>query len=134
MSHQEKPLFSDIQKELGNIVFVKPANLGSSVGVSRVTTEEEFMKALEEAFLYDTKLLIEEAIVGREIECSVLGNENPKASMVGEVITNTEDHSFYSYEAKYLDENGATIVIPAEMSPEKTTEIQAIAVKVFQTL
>lgn len=126
ISHRE------ITKKLGKIIFLKPANLGSSVGVNKVKNEKEWKRALREAFEYDSKVMAEEAIIGREIECSVLGNENPVASIVGEVVLNAE---FYSYEAKYIDENGAVIEIPAKnISKTKLKEIQDIAIKVFKTL
>jgi D-alanine-D-alanine ligase len=112
-------------------VFIKPANLGSSVGVSKAKDEKSFKKALKDAFQYDTKVMIEEAIVGREIECSVLGNEDPIASVPGEVIPT---HEFYSYEAKYIDENGATLQIPAKLDRATVKKVQAAAVKTFKTL
>ena len=123
--------FKKIKKELSLPFFVKPANLGSSVGVSKVRSEEEFKKAIDSAFLYDNKILIEENISGREIECSVLGNEKPIASLPGEI---TPSHEFYSYEAKYLDENGAELKIPAELSKSTMKNIQKLAIKTFEVL
>ncbi|MES2930957.1 MAG: D-alanine--D-alanine ligase [Patescibacteria group bacterium] len=125
--------FSHAKKKLGLPLFIKPANSGSSVGVSKAATKAEFDRAVEQAFLFDRKILIEEFIDGREVECAVLGNDDPVASVVGEVITNTA-HGFYSYEAKYLDENGAAIEIPAKLSKTVQTKIQKLAVKTFQTL
>lgn len=126
--------FDDVKGKLGVPFFVKAANLGSSVGVNKVTNAAELEKAIEEAFLYDNKLLIEEAIDGREIECSIMGgNGKIEASVPGEVIQN-KNHEFYSYEAKYLDESGAVIQIPADIEEEKTKEIQELAKKVFKTL
>lgn len=121
----------DIIASLGLPMFVKPANMGSSVGIRKVVTEQELVDAISDAFRYDTKVIVEEAVVGREIECSVLGNENPIASVLGEIMPT---HDFYSYEAKYLDENGATLQIPADLPAEVTQRIQDTAVKVFQTL
>ncbi len=121
----------EVVEGLGLPLFVKPANMGSSVGVSKVESEDELQKAVEEAFLYDTKVLIEEAIKGREIECSVLGNSDPIASTPGEVVAS---HDFYSYEAKYIDENGAALSIPANIDSETIERIQEMAVKVFKTL
>jgi D-alanine-D-alanine ligase len=112
-------------------MFVKPANAGSSVGVSKVRNKAEFEAALDDAFLYDNKLLVEECIVGREVECAVLGNENPKASILGEIIPT---HDFYSYEAKYIDENGARVAIPANVDEATSDKIRALAIKVFKTL
>ncbi|MDP3956056.1 MAG: D-alanine--D-alanine ligase [bacterium] len=123
--------FETVSKELGMPAFVKPANLGSSVGVSKVRNKEEFEKAVSEAFQYDSKILVEEAIVGREVECSVLGNQNPIASVPGEILPN---HEFYSYEAKYIDENGAKLKVPAEVSETVKQQVQELAIKTFKTL
>jgi D-alanine-D-alanine ligase len=123
--------FNSIKKELGLPFFVKPANLGSSVGVSKIKTEAEFHEKIALAFKYDRKILIEEYIPGREIECSVLGNEDPIASLPGEVIP---QHEFYSYEAKYLDENGAFFEIPARLSDELVSKVQALSIQAFTTL
>ncbi len=123
--------FADAKEKVGAPMFVKPANQGSSVGVHKAHDEVEFDKAIADAFLYDTKILIEEFIEGREIECSVLGNEDPHCSVPGEIIPH---HEFYSYEAKYIDEDGAGLKIPAELSESLVHEIQEIAIKTFMTL
>jgi D-alanine-D-alanine ligase len=129
------PSFAEATERLGETLFIKPANLGSSVGVSRVTNAEEYQTAVAEAFRYDTKILIEEAIKGRELECAVLGNEHPKASLPGEVVTNTKSHSFYSYDAKYIDADGSVTLIPAPgLGDEVISEIQRVAIRVFQVL
>jgi D-alanine-D-alanine ligase len=125
------PGYKKVTKELGSPVFVKPANMGSSVGVSKVKNEKEYREAIRKAFEYDRKVLVEENIEGREIECSVLGNEDPKASVPGEVIPR---HDFYSYEAKYIDENGAALEIPAKLPKSVVKKIQAIAIKTFRVL
>ncbi len=125
------PDYKEISADIGIPCFIKPANLGSSVGVSKVTNESEFFKAIEDAFQYDTKILIEEFIAGREIECSVLGNSDPIASVPGEVIPN---HEFYSYQAKYIDENGAMLDIPAKISDDIKNKIRSMAIKTFKTL
>src|SRR5216684_3706865 len=121
-----------IQKELGYPVFVKPANLGSSVGVHKVKEPGGLSAALENAFEYDTKVLIELAVNGREIEVSVLENPDsgadPLVSVPGEI---DPTHEFYSYEAKYLDEKGATLIIPAKLEVEQTRRVQDIAKKAF---
>lgn len=127
----DAPEFENVKETLGMPVFVKPANLGSSVGVSKVRDQEEFETAVAYAFRYDTKILIEEMIAGREIECGVLGNQNPVASVVGEVLSN---HEFYSYEAKYTDENGAMLKMPADISEKTRKNVQELSVKVFQSL
>ncbi|MCK4744767.1 D-alanine--D-alanine ligase [Candidatus Parcubacteria bacterium] len=111
--------------------FVKPANLGSSVGISKVNNQNEFQNAIDDAFKYDKKIIIEECVVGREIECSVLGNEEPKASIPGEVKLNDE---FYSYETKYISEDGAKTEIPAKLPADTIEEIKKMAVKTFKAL
>jgi len=123
--------FDAVSEGLGVPLFVKPANLGSSVGVHKARGEEEFRAAVKDAFRYDRKILVEEFIKGREIECSVLGNEEPIASLPGEVIPT---HEFYSYEAKYLDENGAALEIPAKLSGEIMKQVQDMAVRAFKAL
>lgn len=123
--------FDKLRQKLGMPFFVKPANLGSSVGVAKVHTEEEFKKAVEEAFQFDTKIIVEEFIEGREIECSVLGNEDPKASVPGEVAA---IHEFYDYDAKYIDEKGADLKIPADLSGDLVEEMQELAVRTFKVL
>jgi D-alanine-D-alanine ligase len=123
--------FKHVRRELGIPVFVKPANLGSSVGINKAADAAEFTRAVKDAFRYDNKILIEENISGREIECAVLGNEKPQASVPGEIITG---HSFYSYEAKYLDENGARLVIPAKLPAALTRRVQDLALQAFNTL
>lgn len=125
------PEFTNVVKNIGLPFFVKPANMGSSVGINKVHSEDEFNAAIEEAFKYDRKILLEEFIPAREIECSVLGNANPIASIPGEVISN---HDFYSYEAKYIDENGAALEIPAKLSEEMLNRIQDMSVNVFRIL
>lgn len=123
--------FTEIKKKLGLPVFIKPANLGSSVGITKVHSQKEFSAALDLAFTFDTKIIIEEYIKGREIECSVLGNEKPRASVCGEIVPH---HEFYSYEAKYLDKNGAELLIPARLTKQLEKKVQELAVKTFEIL
>lgn len=123
--------FEDIVERLGLPFFVKPANLGSSVGINKVKDASQFDHAIQDAFLYDNKILIEEFVEGREIECSVLGNENPIASLPGEVIP---QHEWYSYEAKYIDEGGAKLVIPAQLPDHLIEKFQQRAVEAFKIL
>ncbi len=123
--------FDEVKKELDLPLFIKPSNLGSSVGISKVKDREEFGSAVYEAFAYDNKIIIEECIRGREIECSVLGNENPIASVPGEVIPK---HEFYSYEAKYIDDNGALLEIPAMIQERQTLRVKELAIKSFKVL
>ena len=114
----DAPAFEAVVAELGRPVFVKPARLGSSVGISKASTEQEFAKAVAEAFRHDRKILVEEYVRGREIECGVLEGEDGSltASLPGEIVPSNR-HGFYTYEAKYLDEEGAAIKVPAELSP-----------------
>lgn len=123
--------YDEISKQLGTPLFVKPANLGSSVGISKVKSSGDFNAAIARAFDFDTKILVEEYVEGREIECSVLGNENPVASVPGEVLPS---HEFYSYEAKYIDENGAALQIPAKVPAATAQRIQQLAVETFKIL
>jgi D-alanine-D-alanine ligase len=123
--------FDDARDQLGLPLFIKPANLGSSVGIHKVKDREEFGSAVRNALNYDNKILIEECIRGREIECSVLGNENPIASVPGEILPR---HEFYSYEAKYLDENGAALEIPAKLLPPTSERIRQLAIETFSVL
>ncbi len=111
--------------------FVKPANGGSSVGISKVKTEEEFEELVDVAFQYDRKIIIEEAIEGREVECSVLGNKNPEVSLPCEIIPNGE---FHSYSSKYIDPEGAEFIIPAEIELDIFMKMRAICLKTFSAL
>ena len=111
-------LLEKMEESLKWPLFVKPANLGSSVGISKVTNREELIKAIEVAFKYDRKIIVEQGIMAREIEMSVLGNDDPRCSVAGEVLP-TKD--FYDYEAKY--EDGTTnYAIPAEVSARASRE------------
>ena len=122
--------FEDAVQDLGDTLFVKPCREGSSLGVSKVRTVEEYSEALGKAFSADRKVLVEEAISGREIECSVLGNDSPEAaSVLGEIAP---AHEFYSYEAKYVDEDGADLIVPAEIDLEVSRNIRQTAVEAFQ--
>jgi D-alanine-D-alanine ligase len=124
-----------IEGKLKYPVFVKPANLGSSVGISKARDAEELGPAMELAASYDRKIIIEQAVgskkkKAREIECSVLGNDNPKASIPGEIVPIKE---FYDYAAKYLDE-GSELVIPAKLSKSMTKEVQQMAIGAFKAV
>jgi D-alanine-D-alanine ligase len=126
---------AQVKRELGFPAFVKPANLGSSVGVHKVKVESDLERALADAFQYDSKVLIEKAVNAREIEVSILENADPSlpplASVPGEIIPK---HEFYSYEAKYLDENGAGLEIPAKLDDAQIKKVQDIARRAFQVL
>ena len=121
---------SRLVEELGLPMFVKPANMGSSVGVAKAKTTAEVAIALDLAFGYDRVVVCEEAIVGREIEVGVLGNEHPRASLPGEVLPGSD---FYSYEDKYLEDK-ARYFIPADLNPDEIAELQALAIRVFRVL
>ncbi len=123
--------FQEIEAKLGIPCFVKPANTGSSVGIHKIHDRNEFSRALSDAFQYDRKVLFEQYIKGREIECAVLGNENPLVSLPGEVIA---QHEFYDYDAKYLDEHGARFDIPARLDADLVAEVQDLAVRTFKVL
>ena len=122
--------FEELVEDLGSRIYVKPANLGSSVGVSKVIDRDSYEAGVASAFGYDTKIIVESEIVGREIECSVLGNDHPIASVPGEI---RPADGFYSYEAKYLDE-GAELIIPADLTDIETEAIQRVAVDSFTAI
>ena len=124
-----------VESKLKYPVFVKPANLGSSVGISKAHDRKELGPAIEEAAKFDRKIVIEQGVGGRkqkarEIECSVLGNDNAKASLPGEIVPSTE---FYDYNAKYLDE-GSQLIIPAKLSKGETKEVQRLAIAAFKAV
>ncbi|MFM8999015.1 MAG: D-alanine--D-alanine ligase family protein [Actinomycetota bacterium] len=118
---------------LGYPVFAKPAALGSSVGISRVDDAASLPAALDLAFAYGRKAVVEAGLTGhREIECAVLGNDDPVASIAGEIAPRR--HAFYSYEAKYLDDDGTDLIVPASLAPEQLAEVQRLAIATFQAL
>ncbi len=117
--------------ELGLPLFIKPANMGSSVGVSKVLDVQGLQTAIDQAFVFDRKIIIESAVVGDEIECSVLGNDNPQASLPGRIVPSAD---FYSYDAKYLDVDGAVMEIPAQLAPDMIDEVKALALRTFRVL
>lgn len=120
------------EKEFGYPYFVKPANMGSSVGVNKVKSATEAGAKFKDALQYDTKVLVEKGVNARELECSVLGNHDPEASIVGEIIPRQE---FYTYDAKYIDDNGAELAIPAKnLSQDISISIQKYAIAAFKTL
>jgi D-alanine-D-alanine ligase len=123
--------FEAVSERLGIPLFVKPANLGSSVGISMVKDRGAFEDAVEDAFRFDRKIIIEEYVRGREIECSVLGNEDPVASLPGEI---RPTHQFYSYDAKYVDDSGADLLIPADLDEAVIHQVQELAIRTFSLL
>ena len=130
-SGERIPSYEEFARTLGKTLFVKPANAGSSVGISKARNARELKQAISFAFRFDTKVLVEKAIDGREIECALLGNRELLVATPGEIIPN---HEFYSYEAKYLDENGASLRVPARLTDRQAGEVQRLAKQAFQTL
>ena len=132
LQKKDDNIFSELSKILGLPFFIKPANAGSSVGVHKIKSENDFDLKLKDAFQYDHKILAEEFIQGREIECSVMGlNHSPEAATPGELVVK---HEFYSYEAKYLDDKGAEIIIPAKLSDSETEKIRKLALETYTAL
>ncbi len=127
----EVPLWADAAAALGSPVFVKPANMGSSIGIARAASAGEYERALDEAFSFDFKVLLERSVRGRELEVSVLGNDDPAASLPGEIVPR---HDFYTYKAKYLDDAGADLLVPAELDPVTVAQAQELAVRTFRAL
>jgi len=129
------PSLTELEDQLGLPLFIKPARQGSSVGVAKVNGSQEFDRALAEAFQHDRKLLAEEFVRGREIEYSVL--ESPTGELFvsrpGEIVP-AQSHGFYNYNAKYIDENGAALIVPAELPPEVEEAMRAMAAKAFRAL
>ena len=130
-AHEISPITpARLAAELGLPVFVKPANMGSSVGVSKAKTVEALRDAIEVALSYDEWVVVEEAIDGREIEVAVLGNLEPRASVPGEIVPGAE---FYVYADKYVDD-GSQCLIPAPLTPAQTAEVQALAIATFNAM
>ncbi|WP_315116641.1 D-alanine--D-alanine ligase family protein [uncultured Clostridium sp.] len=123
-------IIEEIEKKLGYDVFVKPANSGSSVGITKAHNREELESGLEEAFKHDKRILVEEAINAREVEVAVLGNEDAKAAVPGEIIPAKE---FYDYEAKYNNEN-SKLLIPANLNEKEEKEIKDLAIRIYNLL
>lgn len=130
-SDVENCSYEEVSENLGDILFVKPVSLGSSVGISKVRDADSFNKAIERALAYDDQVLIEPCISGLEIEVPVLGNEDPVAALPGQVLPT---HEFYSYEAKYVDPNGATFKTPAMLPTSTVEQLQTLAVHAFKVL
>lgn len=129
-NREQETILSKCEKELSWPMFVKPANLGSSVGISKANNKEELVTAIKFAFQYDRKVLVEQGIVAREIEMAVLGNDNPKVSVAGEIKPNTD---FYDYDSKYKD-GSTSLIIPAVITPEVETTMKEMAVCAFKIL
>ena len=130
-AHRDEVSFQEVETMLGMPVFVKPANSGSSVGVTKVEDEAGFGPALDEAFRFDGKVLVEQAVVGREIEVAVLGNEHPEASVPGEIVSTS---TFYDYDAKYTDPDASRMEVPADLPPDVAERVRQIAVETYRVL
>ena len=126
----KEEVYNKVEEELGYPCFVKPANLGSSVGISKCTNRAELEVAFVEAFQFDRKVIIEEGVIAREIEVGVLGNDEPKCSVAGEIVPKKD---FYDYMAKYEDGNTA-LIIPADITKEEYEQIKKMAIKAFKAL
>ncbi|MDX1906598.1 MAG: D-alanine--D-alanine ligase [Bacteroidia bacterium] len=132
-SHEQDAIdYTAVINQLGSPVFVKPANMGSSVGVRKASTREEFTAAIHEAFRYDTKVLVESLITGREVECAVMGNEIPATTSVGEVVMGD---GFYDYDSKYISATAAEVMIPASgIDSEMLAKLIQVARSAYQVL
>jgi D-alanine-D-alanine ligase len=129
--HSRDTLAADLERTLGYPMFVKPANLGSSVGISKAKTRASLLEAMDLAGAFDRKIVVEAAVLqAREIECAVLGNDAPEASVPGEVVPSRE---FYDYEAKYIDD-GSKVFIPAEIGPRTAADIQRLSILAFKAI
>lgn len=129
----DSKLAERLAMQLGYPVFVKPNALGSSIGIERVTNRRGLAAALNNAFQYDRKILIEASCAGREFECAVLGNDYPEASVPGEIVVKGQ-HSFYDYASKYLDAEGSEVRIPADLPLDIAQKIRDISVEAFKAL
>jgi len=126
------PSFGQLSEKLGNVLFIKPANCGSSVGINKATNDEELRSALDEAHKFDSKVLIEQAINARELEVGILGSgEDAKASDVGEI---KPDEDFYTFESKYSESSQSKVIIPAELDASLSDEIRDIALKAYKVV
>ena len=130
-NHDQSALIGRIETQFDYPVFIKPANMGSSVGITKAHSTEELIAGVKLAFSYDLKIIIEESAQDfREVECAILGNENPKASVVGEIIPGNE---FYDYDTKYIDDN-SKLIIPANISDAAAEKVRSLAIRAFQSI
>ena len=129
-AHTKEEAYAKVEAELGYPCFVKPANLGSSVGISKCTNRSELDKAFVEAFQFDRKVIVEEGVIAREIEIAVLGNDDPECSVAGEIVPKTD---FYDYKAKYEDGDTA-LIIPADITEEEYEQLKEMAIRAFKAL
>jgi len=132
--NEPEKVIRNVIRQLGFPCFVKPANLGSSVGVSRATDKASLTRAIDLAAEYDRKIIVEEEVVAREIECAVLGNDEPKASLPGEYVVYDEAARFLDYTEKYTSTGNVSFVVPAPLSKARTARIQKMAIRAFQSV
>src|SRR5712691_10882020 len=132
--HEPEKVLRRAAKEIGFPAFVKPANLGSSVGVSKATDKKSLAHAIELAARYDRKIMVEEAVDGREIECAVIGNDDPQASLPGEYVIHEESARFLDYTEKYSSTGNVEFVVPARISKAVMKKIQTMAVKAYKAI
>jgi D-alanine-D-alanine ligase len=132
-SEKEKISLDKISAALGLPFMIKSSSLGSSVGVNKVKDADSFRTAVEEAFRYDDYLIAEEFITGREIECAILGNHPPQASLPGEIVI-SKNYEFYTFDAKYVDPDAVTIEVPAALKPDEAEKIRSISVAAYKAL
>lgn len=130
-AHEPPLAFETVERQLALPVFVKPANSGSSVGITRVDAAEQWQAALDLAFQYDRTVLVEQGVSGREIEVAVLGNETPEASLPGEIVVTT---SYYDYDAKYEDPEASRMEVPADLPDDAVGRLRQLAVEAYAAL
>ncbi len=127
----DRPAFAEVTAALGPGLFVKPAGSGSSVGTSKVDAEADYVPALDHALSFDNKALIEQAVTGREVECAVIGNEEPRTAPLGEIVSTA---AFYTYDAKYQDPDAARMEVPADVPEAVSDRIRALAADAYRVL
>ena len=133
ISERDAISYDEVAGRLGVPFMIKSAALGSSIGVSRVDDQKGFKSALDDSFRYDTRIIIESFVAGREMECAIIGNESPQATMPGE-ITLVKGYGFYTYKAKYLDEDAISVSIPAAVDEETSNLIRRLSIEAYKTL
>ncbi len=133
ISERDAISYDKVAAQLGVPFMIKSAALGSSIGVSRVDDQKGFKSALDDSFRYDTRIIIESFIAGREMECAIIGNESPQATMPGE-ITMVKAYGFYTYKAKYLDEDAISVSIPAAVDEKTSSQIRRLSIEAYKAL
>lgn len=129
--HRQGQLYAFIEGDLSYPLFIKPSNLGSSVGIHKVHSQEELLPAFLDAFKYDRMVLVEQGIDARELECGVLGSDAPRAMAVGEIVAS---HEFYDYEAKYSDQAPSELIVPAAIDDAVISKIREVSLRAYQIL